>query len=204
MNFNTMERNHGAEHLPQALGDDALVLAAQTGDEGAFTELWIRHSEMVLRVLMRVTKNREDAEDALQEAFLKAFAHLGTFESRAKFSTWLIRIAVNSGLMILRRQRSRPTVSIDSQFDGETWKQWDVEDRTLDIEGSYLRAERAGFIESAMNRLRPSLSDVIRHQLLNGCSVAETAERQGLTVGATKSRLVRARNALRESLAWYR
>ena len=146
MNFNTMERNRGAEHLPQALGDDALVLAAQTGDEGAFTELWIRHSEMVLRVLMRVTKNREDAEDAMQEAFLKAFAHLGTFESRAKFSTWLIRIAVNSGLMILRRQRSRPTISIDSQFDGENWKQWDVEDRTLDIESSYMRAERAGFI----------------------------------------------------------
>ena len=86
MNFNTMERNRGAEHLPQALGGDALVLAAQTGDEGAFTEVWIRHSEMVLGVLMRVTKNREDAEDALQEAFLKAFAHLGTFESRTNFN----------------------------------------------------------------------------------------------------------------------
>jgi RNA polymerase sigma factor (sigma-70 family) len=204
MKVNTMVRNRGAERLPQVQGDDALVLAAQAGDEAAFSELWVRHSGMILRVLMRVTRNREDAEDALQETFLKAFAHLGKFEYRAKFSTWLVRIAVNSGLMILRRQCSRPTISIDSQFDGETWKQWDVEDRSLDIEGSYMRTERGGLIESAVTRLRPTLSVVIRHQLLNDCSVAETAESHGLTVGATKSRLVRARIALRESLSRYK
>jgi RNA polymerase sigma factor (sigma-70 family) len=204
MDVNTMVRDPGTEHLPQVLGDDALVLAAQAGDEGAFRELWIRHSQMIFRVLMRVTRNREDSEDALQETFLKAFAHLGNFEARAKFSTWLTRIAVNSGLMILRRRRSRPTTTTDSQFDGETWKQWDVDDQRLDIEGSYLKTECDAFIESAVTRLRPTLSVVIRHQLLNDCSIAETAESYGLTVGATKSRLARARKALRESLDWYK
>lgn len=210
MNVNTMVGDRGTGQLSKMLGvskmlsDDGLVIAAQSGDEDAFSELWIRHSNMILRVLMRVTGNREDAEDALQDTFLKAFIHLGEFEARAKFSTWLTRIAVNCGLTILRRQRSRPTVSIDSQFDGETWKRWDVEDRSLDIESSYMKTECGAFIDSAVTRLGPTLSVVIQHQLLNDCSVAETAENHGLTVGATKSRLVRARNALRESLAWYK
>jgi RNA polymerase sigma factor (sigma-70 family) len=205
MNVNTVVRDRRTEHLPQMPGDDALVLAAQAGDERAFGELWIRHSEMIFRVLMRVTRNREDAEDALQETFLKAFAHLGKFEARAKFSTWLTRIAVNSGLMILRRRRNRPTTTIDSQFDGETWKQRDVEDERFDIEESYLRTECRAFIESAaVTRLGPTLSVVIRHQLLHDCSVAETAQSHGLTLGATKSRLARARRALRDSPVWYK
>jgi RNA polymerase sigma-70 factor, ECF subfamily len=192
------------EVIPQMLGDDALVLAAQAGDENAFGELWIRHSGTILRVLMGLTRNREDAEDALQDTFMRAFAHLGTFEARAKFTTWLTRIAVNSGLMILRQRRRRLSISIDSQFDGETWKQWDVEDRRLDIEGSYLRNECGTFIKAALARIRPTLSDVIRHQLSNDCPVAETAQSYGLTVGATKSRLVRARKAIRKSLVCYK
>lgn len=194
----------GSDKISEILGDEVLVLAAQAGDASAFSELWIRHSEMVLRVLMRVTRNREDAEDAMQEAFLKAFAHVGKFEARAKFSTWLTRIAVNCGLMILRRQRSRPTISIDSRFDGENWKQWDVEDRSLDIENSYIRIECCAFIASAVDHLGPKLSGVVRHQLSKECSVAEIAKSNGLTVGATKSRLVRARKALREPLASYK
>jgi RNA polymerase sigma-70 factor (ECF subfamily) len=200
MNVNTVARDCDTEDLPQVVSDDALVLAAQAGDESAFSELWSRHSEMILRVLMRITRNREDAEDALQDSFLGAFAHLNKFEARAKFSTWLTRIAVNSGLMILRRRRNRPTISIDSQFDGETWKRCDVEDRRMDTEASYVRTECGASIESAVTRLRPTLSVIIQHQLLHDCSVAETAKTHGLTVGATKSRLARARRALRESL----
>jgi RNA polymerase sigma-70 factor (ECF subfamily) len=194
----------GSDRISKMLGDEVLVLAAQAGDETAFSELWIRHSQMVLRVLMRVTRNREDAEDAMQEAFLNAFAHLSKFEARAKFATWLTRIAINSGLMILRRHRSRPTISIDSQFDGENWKQWDMEDQNLDIEYSYMRTECSAFVASAVTRLQPALSVVFRHHLLNDCSVAETAKSQGLTVAATKSRLLRARRLLRESLARHR
>ena len=204
MNIKITVSDRVPDHMAEMLGDEVLVLAAQAGDESAFSELWIRHSEMILRVLMRVTRNREDAEDAMQEAFLKAFAHLGKFEARAKFSTWLTRIAINSGLMILRRQRSRPTISIDSQFDGENWKQWDMEDQNLDIENSYMWTECGAFIASAATRLEPALSAVLRHHLLNDCSVAETAKSHGLTVAATKSRLLRARKALRESLVRHR
>jgi RNA polymerase sigma factor (sigma-70 family) len=204
MNLNTLVQEQGSEHLSSLLGDDALVLAAQAGNERAFAELWSRHSEMILRVLLRLTKNREDAEDALQETFLKAFAHLDSFESRAKFSTWLTRIAFNSGLMILRRQRSRPTISMDTQLEGGGWQQWDLEDRSLDVESSFMRAECAAVVNSALKRLGPTLAVVTRHQLMNHCSVAETAECHGLSVPATKSRLLRARSALRESLAWYK
>jgi RNA polymerase sigma factor (sigma-70 family) len=201
MNVTIMAPAPGAEHLSCMLDDGALVLAAQAGDQSAFSELWNRHSGMILRKLMRITNTREDAEDALQETFLKAFVHLGNFEARAKFSTWLTRIAINSGLMMLRRQRSRPTISIDSQLEGEAWKHWDVEDRTLDIEGSVIRTEYGAIIASAVSRLGPKLSIVTRHHLLNDCSVAETAASHGLTVGATKTRLLRARKALRSSLA---
>lgn len=204
MNPNTLVQVHGSEHLSSLLRDDALVLAAQAGDEHAFAELWSRHSAMTLRVLLRVTKNREDAEDALQETFLKAFAHLGRFEARAKFSTWLTRIALNSGLMILRRRRSRPTLSMDTQLEGGGWQQWDFEDGSLNAEGSYMKAERAAVVASALKRLRPTLANVTQHQLNNHCSVAETAEYLGLSVPATKSRLLRARIAMRESLAWYK
>jgi RNA polymerase sigma factor (sigma-70 family) len=204
MNIDITASHRGPHQMSEMLGDEVLVLAAQAGDASAFSELWIRHSEMILRVLMRVTRNREDAEDAMQEAFLKAFAHVGKFEARAKFSTWLTRIAVNCGLMILRRQRSRPTILIDSQVDGENWKQWDVEDRSLDIENSYIRTECCAFIASAVDRLGPTLSVVLRHQLSKDCSVGEIAKSNGLTMGATKSRLVRARKALREPLAWYK
>jgi RNA polymerase sigma-70 factor (ECF subfamily) len=201
MIVDTMVRNGGTEQSPQVLGDDVLVLAAQAGDESAFSELWSRHSRMILRVLLRITRNREDAEDALQDAFLRAFTHLSKFEARAKFSTWLTRIAVNSGLMILRRRRNRNAISIDSQFAGEARKPCDLADQRMDTEASFIRTERKASIVSALTRLRPTLSVIIEHQLLHNCSVAETARSHGLTVGATKSRMMRARRALRESLA---
>jgi RNA polymerase sigma factor (sigma-70 family) len=201
MNSDTMVRDCGTGQQSRVVGDDVLVLAAQAGDESAFSELWSRHSAIILRVLMRITRNREDAEDALQDTFLRAFAHLNKFEARAKFSTWLTRIAVNSGLMVLRRRRNRPTVSIDSQFTGETWKPCDVVDHRMDTERSYIRIECGASIESAVTRLRPTLSRIIQHQLLHDCSMAETAQSHGLTLGATKSRLARARRALRDSLA---
>jgi RNA polymerase sigma factor (sigma-70 family) len=201
MKVDTMVRNCGTEQSPQVLGDDVLVLAAQAGDEGAFSELWRRHSPMILRVLLKITRNREDAEDALQDTFLSAFAHLSKFEARAKFSTWLARIAFNSGLMILRRRRNRNAISIDSQFAGETRKPCDLADQRMDTENSFIRTECGASIESALTLLRPTLSVIIQHQLLHDCSVAETARSHGLTLGATKSRLMRARRALRESLA---
>src|SRR5277367_148384 len=89
-----------------AATDEALVAAAKLGDHPAFLELWTRHSSRVFKTAYSITRKREDAEDAIQDAWMKAYRHLNTFDGRAKFSTWLTRIAMNSSLMILRRKRS--------------------------------------------------------------------------------------------------
>jgi len=85
--------------------DEVLVAAAKLGDHQAFLALWRRHSSRVLKTTYRITGSREDAEDAIQDAWMKAYLHLNTFDGRAQFATWLTRIAINSSLMILRRKR---------------------------------------------------------------------------------------------------
>src|ERR1700761_5865658 len=102
-----------------ALGERDLVIAAQAGDALAFVSLCKLHSEKILRRLYRITQNWEDAEDALQDAYMKAFLHIGKFEGRSSFSSWLPRIAINSALMLLRKKRSRNEIPIDVSVDGE-------------------------------------------------------------------------------------
>src|ERR1700684_1853825 len=106
-----------------------LLSAAQAGHEWAFVELCYRHSRSILFTLSRITKNKEDAEDAFQESILKAFIHFGNFNRASSFSTWLTRISINSALMILRKRRVRPEVSIDEPIDGSTTLQWEIADR---------------------------------------------------------------------------
>ena len=121
--------------------DEILVAAAKLGDRSAFLELWERHSKRALQIAYRITKNREDAEDVLQEAWTKAYVHLKSFDGRARFSTWLTRIAINTALMTLRRKRVRPEMLIEFT-DGETWRQLEIPDKTKDVEQQYLRDER--------------------------------------------------------------
>ena len=83
--------------------DAVLVTAAKSGDQTAFAQLWERHSNKVFRRVFRITGNPDDAEEVLQDAWMKAYAHLKTFEGRASFSTWITRIAINSAFMTLRR-----------------------------------------------------------------------------------------------------
>jgi RNA polymerase sigma factor (sigma-70 family) len=189
---------------PIPTGADPVVMAAQAGDAQAFGELWIRHSGMVFRQVMRIVKNREDAEDIMQDTFLRAFVHLDKFEARSQFSTWLTRIAVNGALMILRKERGRPTMSIDSRFEAGVWSQLEVEDPRPDLERLYIKHERDPLMRSAIARMRPSLSAVIQHQIMNECSLAETAQYLGLTVPAAKSRVARARRTLRKALIRYK
>ena len=105
--------------------DEVLVAAAKLGDHQAFLALWRRHSSRVLKTTYRITGSREDAEDAIQDAWMKAYLHLNTFDGRAQFATWLTRIAINSSLMILRRKRARPETSRDIG-DGDTWQHWET------------------------------------------------------------------------------
>lgn len=180
--------------------DEVLVAAAKSGNHPAFGELWTRHSNTVFKTVYRVTGSRHDAEDATQDAWMKAYLHLNTFDGRAKFSTWLTRIAINSALMILRKKRSHPETSMDWSVDGETWQQWEVGDKRANIEEHYSRKEAEKDLRRAIHRLRPALRTVIEIQQSHDGSVREIADVAGISVAAAKSRLLRAKTALRRSL----
>jgi RNA polymerase sigma-70 factor (ECF subfamily) len=179
--------------------DAVLVTAAKSGDQTAFAQLWERHSNKVFRRVYRITGNRDDAEDVLQEAWMKAYAHLKTFQGRASFSTWLTRIAINSALMVLRRKRNHPEASMEV-YDGETWRSLDVADQTEDVEELYTRNEIAQRVKRAIYRLKPCQRKVVEIHHLNDGSLKETADRAGISMGAAKSRLSRARISLRNTL----
>lgn len=180
--------------------DEVLVAEAKSGSHPAFVELWRRHSNRALKIVYRVTGNRDDAEDAIQDAWMKAYVHLNTFDSRAKFSTWFTRIAINSALMILRKKRAHPETPMDWSADGETWQQWEVADKRVNIEGHYARMEAERDLNRAIHRLRPALRTIIEIQQSHDGSVKEIADVAGISVAAVKSRLLRARTLLRRSL----
>ncbi|NYF54080.1 RNA polymerase sigma factor [Tunturiibacter gelidoferens] len=178
--------------------DEVLVAAAKLGDHQAFLELWARHTSRVFKTTYRITGNREDAEDAIQDAWMKAYQHLNTFDGRAQFTTWLTRIAINSSLMILRRKRARPETSMDIG-DGDT-SQWEIADQTKSVEELYTGQERVERLKRTICRLQPTLRDVVEIHQSEDCSIKEVAELTGISVAATKSRLLRARTILRRLL----
>ncbi len=186
--------------VPPASTDEVLVAAAKLGDHQAFLELWTRHSSRVFKTTYRITGNREDAEDAIQDAWMKAYLHLNTFDGRAQFATWLTRIAINSSLMILRRKRARPETSMDIG-DGDTWQHWEIADQTKSVEELYTGQERVERLKRAIFRLQPTLRNVVEIHQSEDRSVKEVAELAGISVAATKSRLVRARKILRKALS---
>jgi RNA polymerase sigma factor (sigma-70 family) len=183
------------------LSEDALVSAAQSGQELAFAELCFRYSRRILFMLNRITKNREDAEDALQESILKAFVHFGTFNRASAFSTWFTRIAINSALMILRRRRTRPEISNDAPVDDSVKKfRWEIADRRLNPEDHCIELERHCRLQAAISRLPKIYRHVVESQRRSEASIKEIAEEAGITVSAAKSRLLRARKTLRGSM----
>jgi RNA polymerase sigma-70 factor (ECF subfamily) len=183
-----------------AATDEVLIATAKSGDQPAFVELWTRHSNKAFKMAHRMMGNRDDAEDAIQDAWMKAYVHLNTFNGRAKFSTWLTRIAVNSALMTLRRRRTHPETSTEIT-DGETWQQWEIADRTKDkdVEELYAQHERVEHLRLAICRLQPALRNVVEIPRFNDRSLKEVAELAGISVAATKSRLSRARKILRKA-----
>jgi RNA polymerase sigma-70 factor, ECF subfamily len=184
----------------RAATDEALVAAAKLGDGPAFLELWARHSNRAFKTAYGITGKREDAEDVIQEAWIKAYLHLNTFDGRAKFSTWLTRIAMNSSLMILRRKRSHPEASMEIT-SRDTWQQWDIADRAKNAEELYARREGLERLRRAIRCLPPTLRIVVEIRRSNYRSVKEVAQLTGISVAATKSRLSRAKKILRKALS---
>jgi RNA polymerase sigma-70 factor (ECF subfamily) len=199
MDMRRLQDEINVELVVPAATDEVLVAAAKLGDHPAFAELWMRHSNTAFKMACRIMGNRDDAEDVIQDAWMKAYVHLKGFDGRAKFSTWLTRIAINSALMTLRRRRAHPETSMEIE-DGETWRHCEITDQTKDVEEFYARHERAERLRRAICRLQPTLRNVVEIHQLSDRSVKEVAELAGLSVAATKSRLLRARIVLRRAL----
>jgi len=190
--------------LSDPAAERTLVVAAKNGDEQAFEALFERHQQKVLRIVLRYTRVREDAEDIVQQSFHKAFMHLCRFEGRSSFSTWLTRIAINEALMFLRSMGAVREVSMDDAGDAEgSATSLEIPDSRQDPEASYLQRERAGVLLSALKDLRPPMRRAFELRELAEFSTKQTAEQMGLSVGAVKARLFHGRKKLRERLQRY-
>ena len=182
----------------------ALVEAAKKGDIKAFEELVKRYDRNVFRIAQHITQNREDAEDVVQDAFLKAYGNLAQFQGQSKFYTWLVRIAVNEALMKLRRRRPERTVSLDQdvETDEDTIPR-EVADWSPNPEQQYNQAELRELLQKTIQGLPSGFRTVFVLRDVEGLSTEETAEALGLSIPAVKSRLLRARLQLRERLNKY-
>ncbi|HUI56941.1 MAG TPA: sigma-70 family RNA polymerase sigma factor [Bryobacteraceae bacterium] len=189
----------------QAGIDEAtLVAQAREGDTAAFGELVRRYEGKIFRLAQHVTQSREDAEDVLQETFMKAYEHLDQFQGNSKFYTWIVRIAVNQALMKLRRRKTDKSVSLDDTIDtGEDTIVREIAAWDEDPEQRYSREELGGILDSAVQSLEPLYRSVFVLRDIDELSTEETADALGLSVPAVKSRLLRARLQLREKLTRY-
>jgi RNA polymerase sigma-70 factor, ECF subfamily len=192
------------ENNPMEISEAVLISMAKSGDTDAFVALSRRHSTRILQTICRITRNWQDAEDALQDSLLKAFSHLKEFQGKSSFSTWLTRIAINSALMILRKKRHYYEISIDDingieeSRNGYEWRQ--VKSNSEDPERRLARKEREELLRNTILGLSPVLREVVELRQARDFSVQEISQTLGISVPAVKSRLARARVTLRAAL----
>jgi len=181
--------------------ETGLVQAARAGDLEAFGQLVKLYDRNVLRIAQHITHNEEDAQDVVQEAFLKAYTNLEQFQGNSKFYTWLVRIAVNEALMKLRKRRNSKTVSLDEDVETEEGSMpREVADWSPNPEQLYGQTELGDILKKTIQGLSPAFRTVFVLRDVEGLSTEETAETLSLSVPAVKSRLLRARLQLRERL----
>jgi len=186
----------------QTKGPDynSLLRGAREGEPRAFELLCEQATPRIYRTLCRITKNREDAEDALQEALMRAFINLPKFDGRSSFSTWLTRIALNAAFMKLRRCRLSREVVIDApdRFGNEQ-SAYQFKDHAPSPEEEYASREQVQILRGALSGLRPRVRVAVEIYQLQERSLKETADMLGISVAATKGRFFQARAALRNS-----
>jgi RNA polymerase sigma-70 factor, ECF subfamily len=184
--------------------ESVLVAQSRDGDTRAYGELVRRYEGKIFRLAQHITQNREDAEDVLQESFLKAYEHLDQFKGDSKFYTWIVRIAVNQALMKLRRRKTSKSVSLDEQIDtGEDTVAREIAAWEENPEQRYSREELGSILDDAVQSLEPPYRSVFVLRDIEELSTEETAEALNLSIPAVKSRLLRARLQLREKLTRY-
>jgi RNA polymerase sigma-70 factor, ECF subfamily len=183
---------------------DFSLEAFKAGDREQFARLVDAFSDHVYRVAMGILNDAQDAEDVLQETFIKAFRSLSSFEGRSSLSTWLYRIAVNEALMLVRK-RKQALVSLDEEVDNgeELAEPVEIVDWCCLPESDLLSAESMAFLDNAVQSLSPVLRAVFLLRDIEGLSVKDTADALGISEAAVKTRLLRARLKLRETLSVY-
>jgi len=191
--------------LDSSLDDNALVALTRAGRQDAFELLIRRHTSRLYGLCMGMMRNRADALDAMQDAFLNAYRRLDGFRGDAAFGSWIYRVAANACLMKLRKRRRRPEVPLEIQapFDGDGSWERPVEDLAPRVDAAYENKELGAAIESAVGELPEMYRAVFVLSDLQHLSMREIAETLDLSVPNVKTRLHRARLKLRESLASY-
>ncbi len=204
LNSVSVEKADSGTESPSSTGgfdEAALVARAKSGDVSAFSDLVRQYDRRVFRMAKQITQNDDDAEDVLQETFLKAYTHLDDFQGNSKFYTWLVRIAVNEALMKLRKRRSDRTVPLDEPIDtGEDEVVREIAVWDENPEQQYSRDELGTILDEAIQSLKPAYRTVFILRDIEEMSIEETAETLDLSISAVKSRLLRARLQLREKL----
>lgn len=179
----------------RASSDAGLVEAAQQGDRDAFGRLVMRYQDRLFNTMLRIAGSREDAADAVQDAFVQAYVKLDSYRGEAQFFTWLYRIAMNVALT--RRRRRRPESSIDHAKDAAGEEPMDA---AAGPNERLLQQERAAQVHGALADLGDSARKILVLRELEGCSYEVIAEILELPVGTVRSRLFRARLQLKEKL----
>jgi RNA polymerase sigma-70 factor (ECF subfamily) len=176
--------------------DDELVARVLSGDQEAFSVICHKYQRRLIQVAFRITKNAHDAEDAVQEAFLRAYPRINTFKSASSISTWLTKIVINCSLMELRRKRCRQTLSLDERTREGIALIDVLPDEVIDIDNAMACDEYSHLLSEGVARLKPQIRMIFETQLRAELPLMEIAAHFELTVAATKSRLFRARKAL--------
>jgi RNA polymerase sigma-70 factor, ECF subfamily len=177
--------------------DDDLVQAAQSGDHEAFAELCRRHAQVARQKILAIVRHREDAEDALQETLLRAYANLGRFRQSAKFSTWTTAIGVNAAFTGLRKKKSRRELDIEPSNPEEPAR--DIADQAPDPQRRVEKKQILLFLRTELQTLPPRMREVVINYCDQGSSQQEAADVLGISLAAFKSRLLRGRRRLRSS-----
>lgn len=197
-----LDNHSGANHTVQHPSEAHLLAQAKRGSADAFEALCRANTAKLFNVAFRITQNREDAEDAVQDSLMRAFVRIGDFRGASAFSTWLTRIVINSALMLRRKNGSRQYVVIEDilqTVDGHAKVQ--IAQSSPDPEQTYVARERRRALRKAISRLRPRVRAVVEIGELQEFSMRETAKVLNISLAAAKGRLFHARASLRRSAA---
>ncbi len=193
-----LDKSQPANHT---ISEVRLLSDAKRGEPEAFEALCQTLRPRLIKIALRIARNREDAEDAVQDSIMKAFVHINDFHGNSRFSTWLTRIVMNSALMINRKNRSARQISADElPSTGEPGLHFQIPDRSPNPEQTYVERERRTILHSAIRRLRPRIRAVVEMAQFRELPIKETAKVLDISVAAAKGRFFHARATLRKSV----